>query len=107
MKAAIYPGNGADLVIDDRPDPEPGPNDLIIKVHRCGICGTDLHMTEGHAFQFPAGSTPGHEFAGEIVAIGREVSGWRAGDRLTALPSLGCGQLDFVPQQAGRHGRLC
>jgi 2-desacetyl-2-hydroxyethyl bacteriochlorophyllide A dehydrogenase len=92
MRAAIYPGAGQPLTIEDVTDPEPGPDDLIIKIHRCGICGTDLHMTEGHAFQFPAGSTPGHEFAGEVVAKGRDVTGWKSGDRLTALPSLGCGQ---------------
>jgi threonine dehydrogenase-like Zn-dependent dehydrogenase len=91
MKAAIYPGDGKPLTIETVPDPEPGPDDLIIRVHRCGICGTDLHMTEGHGFQFPAGSTPGHEFAGEVVAIGRNVSGWKSGDRLTAVPSTGCG----------------
>jgi threonine dehydrogenase-like Zn-dependent dehydrogenase len=91
MKAAIYPGDGKPLTIETVPDPEPGPDDLIIRVHRCGICGTDLHMTEGHGFQFPAGSTPGHEFAGEVVAIGRNVRGWKSGDRLTAVPSTGCG----------------
>ncbi len=92
MKAAIYPGNGKPIVIATVPDPEPGPDDLIIRVHRCGICGTDLHMTEGHGkFQFPAGTTLGHEFAGEVVATGRSVSGWQVGDRLTAMPSIGCG----------------
>lgn len=91
MKAAIYPGGGQRLVIEQVPDPVPGPDDLIIKIHRCGICGTDLHMTEGHDFQFPAGSTPGHEFSGEVVAAGRNASGWKTGDRLTAIPSNGCG----------------
>lgn len=91
MKAAIYLGNGQRLVVENVPEPEPGPGDLIIRVQRCGICGTDLHMTEGHDFQFPAGSTPGHEVVGEVVAMGKDVSGWKTGDRLTALPSTGCG----------------
>lgn len=91
MKAAIYLGGGKPMVIQKVADPEPSACDLIIKVHRCGICGTDLHMTQGHDFQFPAGSTPGHEFAGEVVAIGRDVVGWKLGDRLTAIPSNGCG----------------
>jgi threonine dehydrogenase-like Zn-dependent dehydrogenase len=92
MKAAVYPGDGAPLDIRDLPDPEPGPDELIIAVERCGICGTDLHMTQGHAFQFPAGSVPGHEYAGTVVAKGRNVTGWSIGDRLTAVPSTGCGQ---------------
>ncbi len=92
MKAAVYPGNGAPMVIETLPDPEPGPGELLIRVHRCGICGTDLHMTEGHAWQFAAGSVPGHEYAGEIVAIGKGVEGYRIGENITALPSLGCGQ---------------
>jgi (R,R)-butanediol dehydrogenase/meso-butanediol dehydrogenase/diacetyl reductase len=92
MKAAVYPGNGAAMVIETRPDPEPLPGELLIRVHRCGICGTDLHMTEGHDFQFPANSVPGHEYAGEVIALGKDVTDWKIGDKLTALPSTGCGQ---------------
>lgn len=92
MKAAVYPGQGQPLVLDTLPDPEPGANDVVIQVHRCGICGTDLHMTEGHQWQFPAGCVPGHEYAGEIVAVGSAVRGFKIGDLITALPSTGCGQ---------------
>ena len=92
MKAAVYPGEGKPIVIEELPDPKPGPDDVIIKVHRCGICGTDLHMTEGHQWDFPAGTVPGHEYAGEIVEIGSNVAGLRKGDRITALPSTGCGK---------------
>ena len=91
MKAAVYPGAGAPLAIETLPDPEPGPGEMVIRVHRCGICGTDLHMTEGHAFGFAPGTVPGHEYAGEVVALGQGVSGWKVGDRLTAMPSTGCG----------------
>jgi 2-desacetyl-2-hydroxyethyl bacteriochlorophyllide A dehydrogenase len=94
MKAAVYPGAGKPISIDALPDPEPGPDDVIIKVHRCGICGTDLHMTEGHQWQFPAGCVPGHEYAGEIVELGANVTGLRKGDRITALPSTGCGKCE-------------
>lgn len=92
MKAAVYPGGGAAMVIETLSDPEPGPGELLLRVHRCGICGTDLHMTEGHAWQFPAGTVPGHEYAGEVVALGKGVEHVRIGDRITALPSLSCGQ---------------
>jgi (R,R)-butanediol dehydrogenase/meso-butanediol dehydrogenase/diacetyl reductase len=101
MKAAIYPGGGKPLTIETLPDPEPGAGEVIIKVHRCGICGTDLHMTSGHAWDFPAGCVPGHEYAGEIVAIGAGVDGYATGDRITALPSTGCGTCE-----ACRRGNL-
>lgn len=91
MKAAIYPGDGKPLVIETLPDPEPGPGEVVIQVHRCGICGTDLHMTEGHQWQFPAGCVPGHEYAGEVVAVGSSVTTLKTGDLITALPSTGCG----------------
>lgn len=94
MKAAVYPGAGQPLVLEDLPDPEPGPEDVVVKVHRCGICGTDLHMTEGHQWQFAPGTVPGHEYAGEVVAVGAKVTGIRTGDLITALPSTGCGQCE-------------
>lgn len=101
MRAAVYPGMGQPLVVESLPDPEPGPDDVILKVHRCGICGTDLHMTQGHAWDFPAGIVPGHEYAGEIVEVGANVARLRKGDRITALPSTGCGKCE-----ACRRGNL-
>lgn len=94
MRAAVYPGGGKPLVLECVPDPEPGPGDVVIKVGRCGICGTDLHLTSGHAFDFKAGSIPGHEYAGEIVAVGAGVTGLRLGELVTAEPSPGCGQCE-------------
>jgi (R,R)-butanediol dehydrogenase/meso-butanediol dehydrogenase/diacetyl reductase len=69
MKAAIYPGGGAALVIEDMPDPEPGPGELVVRVHRCGICGTDLAMTRGGTWDYGARAQLGHEYAGEVVAV--------------------------------------
>jgi (R,R)-butanediol dehydrogenase/meso-butanediol dehydrogenase/diacetyl reductase len=94
MKAAVYEGGGKPLVLTDLADPEPGPDDVVIKVHRCGICGTDLHMTEGHTIGFAPGTVPGHEYAGEIVAKGTNAGDFRIGDRITALPSTGCGHCE-------------
>lgn len=94
MKAAVYQGAGKPLALETLPDPTPGPDDVIIKVHRCGICGTDLHMTEGHSWQFPLGTVPGHEYSGEIIEIGKSVSGFKKGDLITALPSTGCGHCE-------------
>jgi threonine dehydrogenase-like Zn-dependent dehydrogenase len=104
MQAAIYPGHGKPVFIADMPDPEPGPDDVIIKVARCGICGTDLAMTKGEMWDYGAGSQLGHEYAGEITAIGKNVSGFKIGENIAAIPSLSCGQCE-----ACRHGNpvLC
>jgi 2-desacetyl-2-hydroxyethyl bacteriochlorophyllide A dehydrogenase len=102
MKAAVYHGGDRPLAMESLPDPQPGPDDVVIRVQRCGICGTDLHMTQGHPFwQFPAGSVPGHEYAGEVVAVGSRVGNFKLGDRITALPSTGCGNC-----AACHHGNL-
>ncbi len=94
MKAAIYPGHGKPVFIADVPDPEPGPDDVVIKVARCGVCGTDLSMTKGEAWDYGAGSRLGHEYAGEITAIGKNVAGLRIGEKIAAVPSLSCGHCE-------------
>ena len=91
MKAPIFKGVGKPLVIETLPDPTPGPGEIVIKVSRCGICGTDLHMTDGHAHTFPEGTVIGHEFAGEVVAVGAGVTRFKIGDAAAALPTVGCG----------------
>lgn len=106
MKAAIYQGDGKPLVLESVDDPQPGPSDVVIKVHRCGICGTDLHMTSGQPFDFPAGTIPGHEYAGEIIEVGKQVTDYRVGDLITALPSTGCGQIDCEACKSGNF-TLC
>jgi len=92
MKAAVYPGDGLPLTVESLPDPTPNAGEVVIRVHRCGICGTDLHMTEGHPWQFPSGCVPGHEYSGEVVAVGKSVDNLKMGDLITALPSTGCGK---------------
>lgn len=93
MKAAVYQGVDVGLRIERVADPTPGPNDVVLKVERCGVCGSDVHMTDGVGLmECPAGMVLGHEFAGEIVEIGSEVSGVAVGDRVTALAMPGCGR---------------
>lgn len=94
MRAAIFNGADQPWTIEDLPDPEPGDGEVVIRVCRCGICGTDLHMTSGSAWDFPAGTILGHEYAGEVVTVGRGVEQIRIGDRITALPATGCGHCD-------------
>ena len=88
MKAAVITGVGASEVttVDD---PTPGPRDVIVDVAACGICGTDLHILQGE-FAPTLPIVPGHEFAGEIVELGRDVVGFAVGDRVAVDPSLYC-----------------
>lgn len=92
MRAAVFAGAGKPLAVENVADPEPGPGEVIIKVHRCGICGSDIHMTSEHTPFYPAGSVIGHEFAGEVVALGRGVEKLKVGQRITAMPVAGCGR---------------
>jgi (R,R)-butanediol dehydrogenase/meso-butanediol dehydrogenase/diacetyl reductase len=92
MKAAVFQALHQPLVIEDVSEPEPAADEVLIQVGRCGICGSDLHMTEEPLFGTQAGAILGHEFAGEIVACGREVEDFRVGDRVAAAPLRGCGQ---------------
>lgn len=91
MKAAIFEAVGQPLEIKSIDDPTPGPGEIVVKVGRCGICGTDLHMTDGHGYTYPSGTIPGHEFAGEVVALGKGVESLKIGDRVASLPMTGCG----------------
>ncbi len=101
MRAAVYPGHGKAWTIETLPDPEPGPDDIIIRVQACGICGSDLHFTEGHQWDYGAGTVPGHEYAGEIVELGRNVTGLKKGDLVSAIPSGACGMCDGC--KTGNH----
>ncbi len=92
MKAAIYPGQGHPVIIERLPDPHPGPDDVLIKVARCGICGTDLTMTKGGAWDFGSNVQFGHEYAGEIIEVGKNVTTFKPGERIAVLPSVACGQ---------------
>jgi 2-desacetyl-2-hydroxyethyl bacteriochlorophyllide A dehydrogenase len=91
MRAAVFKSVGHPLQIETRPDPVPSDDEVVLKVGRCGVCGTDLAMTDGSSQTFEPDSIIGHEFAGEVVAIGRKVARIKVGDRVTALPFTGCG----------------
>ena len=97
MRAAVFRGVGKPLAIEVVSDPEPGPAELILAVRDCGICGSDLHATEvtdgsGGMRPLSPGTIMGHEFSGEVVAVGAAVAGrFKTGDRVTALPYIACG----------------
>lgn len=101
MRAAVFKEMGKPLAIEAISDPVCGPLDLVLKVKNCGICGSDLHMTEPTSIMpLPGGSVMGHEFAGEVIEVGSAVKGlWKTGDRVAGFPFICCG--DATPCLAG------
>lgn len=88
MPAAVYVGQAA-IEVRQVPVPVAGPDQVVIEISHCGICGTDLHLVlEGYA---RPDSILGHEWAGTIVALGDEVRGWEIGARVVADSDPGCG----------------
>ncbi|MFC1440816.1 zinc-dependent alcohol dehydrogenase family protein [Streptacidiphilus sp. N1-10] len=102
MKAAVISSPGV-VRIETVEDPTPGPRDVVVQVAACGLCGTDLHILQGE-FAPTLPIVPGHEFAGEVVALGSEVRELSVGDRVAADPSLYCHECHYCRQ--GRNN-LC
>lgn len=105
MRAAIFNGAGRPITIETVPDPVPGSDELLIEIGRCGICGSDVAMTSGTPFDYAEGRCFGHEFAGTVVDMGRDLAGartggWAIGDRVACMPKAGCGECE-----ACREGR--
>jgi alcohol dehydrogenase len=108
MKAAVAPAVHGAWEIREVPTPQPGPNQVLIKIHATGLCYTDAHITERSLpTQFPR-TTLGREPAGEIVAVGEGVRTRKIGDRVgVAWVQAACGRCEwflrgkpmFCPQQ--------
>jgi threonine 3-dehydrogenase len=91
VKARPEPG----LWLEDVPEPEVGINDVLIRVDRTGICGTDLHIHDWDAWAqktIPVGLVIGHEFVGDVVAVGDNVTGFAPGDLVSGEGHLVCGR---------------
>lgn len=101
MRAAVFKKAGSPWQIEERELPVPAVGEALVKVGRCGICGTDLNMTSGAGYDFPCDSILGHEFAGEVVEIGPGVSNLKPGDVVTALPATGCGECSICASGLG------
>lgn len=86
------------------PDPTPTPDDVVVAVEACGICGTDIHILDGEFPPAPYPIVPGHEAAGTVTAVGSAVRDVPIGTRVGIDPSLFCGVCDFC--RDGR-GNLC
>jgi 2-desacetyl-2-hydroxyethyl bacteriochlorophyllide A dehydrogenase len=91
MKAVVIekPDRVAVKQIDD---PTPGPDQAVVKVEACGICGTDIHVLRGEFEPTRYPIVPGHEFCGEVVAVGRDARNVKVGDFVAVDPSLFCGR---------------
>ncbi|CAG5091758.1 Alcohol dehydrogenase [Thermobacillus xylanilyticus] len=89
-------------VIKEVPYPEPGPGELTVKVERVGICGTDFHIFAG-TFLSPYPLIPGHEFSGVVDKVGEGVEGFVPGDRVTADPTLLCGECEYCLTRRGNQ----
>ncbi len=94
MKAAVCYGSGKPLVVEDRPDPVAEPGRVVIRIERCGLCGSELHLNDGPPQDYPGGMVMGHEYAGRIVEVGKDVTGLRVGQRVASFPAMGCGHCE-------------
>ena len=95
MRALIKAQATEGLWLDEVPEPEPGINDVLIRVRKTGICGTDLHIYGWDAWAqktIPVPMVVGHEFAGEIAAVGSNVSDFQVGDLVSGEGHVVCGR---------------
>ncbi len=104
MKAAVYEEFGGPIVIRDVPDPAVPKDGVVLKVGATGLCRSDWHGWQGHDEAIRLPHVPGHEMAGTIVAVGKDVRNWAAGERVT-LPFVGsCG---VCPQCISGNQQVC
>ena len=78
----------------ERPVTEPKDNELVIKIVSSAICGSDMHIFSGKHPSAPLPVTIGHEFSGDVAALGKDVTRFKAGDRVTVEPCVTCGKCD-------------
>jgi propanol-preferring alcohol dehydrogenase len=100
MRAAEIPAVGAPLRIVDRELPGPGPDDVLVRVDACGVCGSDVFLQDGGFGPEKLPRIPGHEAAGTIEAIGDAVRGLKAGDQVAIYYIEG--PADSPPARRGR-----
>jgi D-arabinose 1-dehydrogenase-like Zn-dependent alcohol dehydrogenase len=97
-------GSPENLRLESVPEPQPGPGEILLRVHACGVCHHDLINRRGHLPRTHVPAILGHEAAGEVVGLGAGVTGWSIGDRAATLQRLSCGQ---CPQCIAGRNSLC
>lgn len=105
MRVMVINRPGSPLRLEERPIPAPGPGEVLIRVHACGVCRTDLHVLDGELTQARYPIVPGHEIVGEVAGLGPGVTGLSEGERV-GVPWLGwtCGTCRYC--RAGEEN-LC
>lgn len=103
MKALQYIGKET-LQIVDVPTPHIQPNEILLKMKKVGICGTDLHIYHGGMPDLPTPLIIGHEFVGDIVEVGSDVTNVKVGDRAVAEHVVGCGHCKYCLEG---HKNIC
>ena len=105
MRAMVYRGEGRPLTLEQRPVPEPGAGEVLVRVSACGVCRTDLHVVDGDLAEPRLPVVPGHEVVGRVATLGAGVDRFRAGERV-GIPWLGwtCGTCRYC--RSGREN-LC
>ncbi len=107
MKALAKLKSEPGIWLIDVPEPEVGPNDLLIKIRKTSICGTDMHIYNWDSWSqktIPVPMVVGHEYVGEVVGMGSEVKGFATGDRVSGEGHITCGHCRNC--RAGRR-HLC
>ncbi len=89
MAAAVYRSPGV-VTVEERTVPRPGPDQLVVRVHSCGICGSDIHQLRD-GWGFTPGAVAGHEWSGTVAALGDDVTGWSVGELVVGGPGQRCG----------------
>lgn len=104
MKAVIYHKFAGPLTLEEVPDPTPSDAGVVIEVKATGLCRSDWHGWMGHDPGIAVPNVPGHELAGVVAAVGKGVTKWRVGDRVTLPFVCGCGA---CPQCASGNEQVC
>lgn len=107
MRALVKKHAEEGIWMEEVPEPEPGPNDLLIRIRKTAICGTDIHIYSWDDWArktIPVPMTVGHEFSGEVVDMGSEVQGYHKGQRVSGEGHITCGRCRNC--RAGRR-HLC
>ena len=89
MAAAVYQSPGV-VTVEERTVPRPGPDQIVVRVHACGICGSDIHQLRD-GWGFTPGAVAGHEWSGTIAAVGDDVAEWSVGELVVGGASPRCG----------------
>ncbi len=101
MQAIIFPAPRS-IALERVPDPHCAPDEVVVQVSACGICGTDVHIYHNeYMSDFPL--IPGHEFSGRVVEVGSAVRDVVMGDRVAVDPNLYCGRCDFCRNEQANH----